>query len=308
MIDFASSSRSGLPGPICVAAGPWSSGESDLSVLSGASAIVAKTVTAQPREGNPPPVLRRQSVQVVGAPFGYQNRIGLRNVGARAFVADRLPLFQSAHSPVIQSFAAQTESEVEEILSHLEPAPLWGYELNASCPNAPSALLSPTVLRQVLRRARTLSPRPIWVKLGYQAADAVLAQARVCVEEGATGIVAINTAPSLSLDLSESPTPFVGGLSGPFLTPLAQWTVALLVKEQSLPVIACGGIFGIEQILSYAALGAAAVQVGSALLERPQLVRTLVGQLQECYQSLGVTCFDELKESLCLRKPSSLTT
>jgi len=304
MSSFASSTRSALPGPLWVAAGPWSSGESDLSVLSGASVIVAKTITAEPKEGNPPPVLLKQNVQVSGAPSGFLNRIGLRNVGARAFVADRLPLFQVAQCPVVQSFAAQTESEVELILSCAESAPLLGYELNASCPNAPSAVLSPTVLRAVLRRARSLSERPIWVKLGYASAETLLAQARVCAEEGASGLVAINTVPSLSLDVIDDVAPFVGGLSGPFLTPLAQWSVALLVKEQSLPVIACGGVFGLRQILAYAALGAIAVQVGSALLEQPQIIQSLQSQLQNYCAQRGISNWEQLKDSLCQHKPN----
>lgn len=306
MSDFASSSQSALPGPLWVAAGPWSSGESDLSVLSGASVVVAKTVTATPREGNPPPVLWKQTAQISGAPSGFLNRIGLRNVGARAFVAERLPLFRAAQCQVIQSFTAQTESDVVEILSSLEEAPLLGYELNASCPNAPSATLSPSVMRLILRKARSLSQRPIWVKLGYASAEALLAQARVCEEEGASGLVAINTVPSLSIDVTDGGSPFIGGLSGPFLTPLAQWAVALLVKEQSLPVIACGGVFSVRQLLSYAALGAVAVQVGSALLEQPLLIRSLVSQLQHCYDQLGVSCWSELQESLCQRRPNSL--
>lgn len=302
MRNVPSRMLSALPGPLLVAAGPWSSGETTASQLSAADAVVAKTVTAAPREGNPPPVLRIARSQIASAPHSFLNRIGLRNVGAAQFVADRLPLVQTCGRPIIQSFTAQTEAEVEQILARLEPVSYCAYELNASCPNAPSGLLSVDTLRVVLRRARSLTDRPITVKLAYQTADELVSKARLCAEEGADALTAINTISALDFDPQpvEGQQPiFIGGLSGPTIAPLAQWAVHVLVREQSLPVIACGGIHSIAQVIAFAALGAAAVQVGSALLDEPLLVARLAVDLKEAYARWNVSDFSQLREVLC---------
>ena len=75
----------------------------------------------------------------------------------------QLPVTLRCGAPIIQSFTAHTQAEVEHILAALEPQPLVGYELNASCPNAASGQLDGEVLQTVLRRARRhlrQPPRP----------------------------------------------------------------------------------------------------------------------------------------------------
>lgn len=292
---------SALPGPLLVAAGPWSSGEVSGEPLAFSDAVVAKTVTAQPRDGNPPPVLRSLGIARAETPPGYLNRIGLRNVGAASFVRDRLPQVQRCGRPIIQSFTAQTEAEVETILEQLEPAPLLAYELNASCPNAPSGLLSASTLGMVLRAARKRTQRPISVKLAYQTADDLLGKARLCAEEGADALTAINTMPALDLNAIplRDDSRFVGGLSGPGLTPFAQWAVSLLVREQPLPVIACGGISSLTQVLAFGALGAAAVQVGSVLIEDPLRMQVIADDLRAAMRTYNVDTFTALGEALC---------
>lgn len=293
--------------PLWVAAGPWSSGEQSTETLATAGAVIAKTVTAEPRAGNPPPVLQSYSRG------GYLNRIGLRNVGAHEFVRARLPIVQACQAPIIQSFTAQSEDEVEVILHALADQPIVGLELNASCPNAPSGQLEDRVLRSVLRRARQLTRRPIWVKLAYAPAEVLRARAQIIADEGADGITAINTMHALDVTLPDAlpstPSPadvslFRGGVSGPTLTPLAQWAVDFLVREQPLPVIACGGVSSLREVLAFAALGATAVQVGSALLDDAAVLPRLQRELAQVAQHSGVTSWQALIEVLCPHKKS----
>lgn len=293
--------------PLWVAAGPWSSGEQSTAPLASAGAVIAKTVTAEPREGNAPPVLQRWS----GSCGGYLNRIGLRNVGAQAFVQSRLPVVQACQAPVIQSFTAQREDEVEAILQAFADQTVVGFELNASCPNAASGQLDDEVLRRVLRCARRHTPRPIWVKLAYAPAEILRTRARICADEGADGITAINTMPALSVTPREPQAKgagdgnapavdlFRGGLSGPALTPLVQWAVDFLVREQPLPVVACGGVQSLREVLALAALGAFAVQVGSALLDDAGLLARLQGELCQLADRYQVTSWTALVEALC---------
>lgn len=272
--------------------------------LSAAGAIVAKTITAEPRAGNPPPVL-----QPLPAPGrGFLNRIGLRNPGVTEYVRTQLQVALHSGAPIIQSFTAHTEEEVERILAALEPQPLVGYELNASCPNAASGQLDDAVLQAVLRRARRLTKRGIWVKLAYAPAELLRTRARICAEEGADAITAINTLPGLDVHpdpaAAHSCAIFRGGLSGPALTPLAQWAVDFLCREQPLPVIACGGVRSITEVLAFAALGAAAVQIGSVQLHRENTLQRLQRELGRALRRSGVTNFSALGEVLCPRSTS----
>lgn len=289
--------------PLWAAAGPWSSGEVNSDSLATAGAVIAKTVTAEPRAGNPPPVLHTWS----GAGGGYLNRIGLRNLGAQEFARQRLPIVRACQAPLIQSFTAQSEGEVEAILEVFASQPVIGFELNASCPNAASGQLDDAVLRAVLRQARRLTARPIWVKLAYAPAEQLRTRARICADEGADGITAINTLPALAVTLPDAASAgsapgseiFRGGVSGPTLTPLSQWAVDFLVREQPLPVAACGGVGSLREVLAFAALGAAAVQVGSALLTNANVLQYLQRDLLSAAQHYQVASWHQLVEVLC---------
>lgn len=287
-IDLAMyAGRVRLRNPLVIAAGPWSSGAEDLPSLAHAGAIVAKTVTAAAREGNPPPVL-------CAVPGGHLNRVGLRNPGAHAFAKELLPRILAHGAPVVQSITGQSEAEIEIILEALAPLPLAGYELNASCPNVPGGQLPADTLQTVLRRARKLTRRPLWVKLSYAPSDLLLQRARICADEGADAITAINTLPALHVD-RRSGARFSGGLSGPSLTLLAQWAVDLLCREQPLPVIAAGGVAGTEQLLAFLSLGASAVQLGSALLADAGLVERITQGLGAAYAACGARDLAELR-------------
>jgi dihydroorotate dehydrogenase (NAD+) catalytic subunit len=294
-----------VPGPLIAAAGPWSSGEEDAAAtaLSDASCIVAKTVTATPRAGNPPPVLRR----LQGPCGGFLNRIGLRNAGADEFCRSLLPRLFAAGVPIVQSFTAQSEEEVESIFAALEPQRIVGYELNASCPNAPGGQLDPLVLARVLRRARALTRRPIWIKLAYAPEELLLLRARVCAEEGGDALTAVNTLPALDVEVRIAPqeapcvTQFLGGISGPALAPLARFAVAKLTAAQPLPVIACGGVRTLSDVLSFLSIGACAVQIGSAIFDDPEVFSRLERELAEVCDTLRVASFAELREVLCRR-------
>lgn len=269
-----------------------------------AGAVVAKTVTLQPRAGNAPPTLCARS----GAGGGYLNRVGLRNAGASQFARCQLPIVQACGAPVIQSVTAQHEAEIESLLAVFSDTRVIGFELNASCPNAASGQLEDAVLRRVLRRARRSTTQPIWVKLAYGPADFLLRRARICAEEGADGITAINTLPAL--DVADEVAGlrarawFRGGLSGPCLRPLAQWAVELLATSGLLPVVACGGVDSVEGVLAFAALGAAAVQVGSVLLTDPAALSRIDSDLAQQATHHGISSWSQLLEVVCLRNKS----
>ncbi len=290
-----------LDSPLIIAAGPWSAGEEPELVAAAeaqaAGALISKTVTLQPRAGNPEPT-------ILAVPGGLLNCIGLRNPGVAEFIARRLPLLLALPTQVLVSVAAEQPGELVELLIRLEGETaadqVIGYELNASCPNLSGEPPAPPQLRALVEAARRQTGRPLWVKLGYADRAVLGERARACADGGADAIVATNTAPALAMsggdlvaarlrDLQLSP--FLGGLSGASLHPLALRAVWELtrVQPQPLPVIGCGGVRGLGEALAFFRVGARAVQIGSALYPPPTGVRApvLSALRQELEEYLG---------------------
>src|SRR5580658_1211599 len=119
-----------LKNPILVAAGTFGYGLEfqeffDISILGG---IITKTLTLQPRDGNPGP-------RVVETPSGMLNAIGLQNVGVDEFFKTKWPELQRLKVPVIVSVAGFTEAEFVELAKRAEGTGIAALELNLSCPN-----------------------------------------------------------------------------------------------------------------------------------------------------------------------------
>ncbi|HRI52962.1 MAG TPA: hypothetical protein PLW65_22560 [Pseudomonadota bacterium] len=263
-----------LGSPLIVAAGPWSAGEEEELIAPAearaAGALISKTVTLKPRAGNPEPT-------VLAVSGGLLNCIGLRNPGVAEFIARRLPRLLALPTQVLVSVAAEQPGELAELLVHLEggtaPEQVIGYELNASCPNVSGEPPAPPQLHALVAAARRQTGRPLWVKLGYADRATLGERARACADAGADALVATNTVPALAMSggsgLSRNQdlelAPFIGGLSGAFLHPLALRAVWELTRAQPLPVIGCGGVRGLGEARAFFRVGARAVQIGSAL-------------------------------------------
>src|SRR5437762_7125930 len=132
MVDLAVNlGRLHLRNPILVASGTFGyaremAGVVDFAKLGG---IIPKTVTRQPRIGNPPP-------RTVETPSGMLNAIGLDNDGIDHFIAHHLPYLRTLPTAIIANIAGKTESEFIEMAAMLgRESGLAAVELNLSCPN-----------------------------------------------------------------------------------------------------------------------------------------------------------------------------
>ena len=106
-----------LPNPIAVASGTFGyaremAGLVDLARL---GAILPKTITRNPRPGNPPP----RTVETSG---GMLNSIGLDNDGIDAFIEHQLPYLAGLGPPIIVSIAGKTHDEFVEMAARLSGA------------------------------------------------------------------------------------------------------------------------------------------------------------------------------------------
>lgn len=271
-----------LPGRIWTASGCFAYGlhahgfaAADLpSPYAGLGAVVTKTVTPQPRSGNPMP-------RLVELRAGAINSIGLENVGFDVFLAEVLPELQARGVPTVVSLAATRPPEFGEMAARLHAAAAgmnhWhGVELNLSCPNVAEGGhdfgSDPGAVAACVAAARQHLPdRALLAKLTPNTAR-IAPLAAAARAAGCDAVAAINTVVGLDVDVATGrpvlPRRF-GGYSGPAIQPIALAKVDEIVREANVPVVGIGGIETAADALKFFALGCVAVQVGTAQMRDP---------------------------------------
>jgi dihydroorotate dehydrogenase (NAD+) catalytic subunit len=277
-----------LRNPVLVASGTFGyaremAGVVDFSRLGG---IIPKTVTRQPRAGNPPP-------RTVETPSGMLNAIGLDNDGIEHFIGHHLPYLRTLPTAVLSNIAGKTEDEFVEMAALLaSETGLAGLELNLSCPNVTGGLdfaTDPAVTRRIVERVRGVYPLPVIAKLTPNVTDVVII-ARSAAEGGADAVSLVNTFVGMAVNWRRR-SPIlgntIGGLSGPAIKPLALrmvWQVARAVK---VPVIGIGGIATLDDAMEFLVAGASAVQFGTVNFYDPTASVRIVDQLPAALAELG---------------------
>ena len=242
------------------------------------SAYVSKTITPEPRAGNPPPRLYE-------TPAGMINSIGLPNKGLEGFLSEDLPELARLPVPLCVSVMAPSRpgfaALIERVGARDEVAAI---EVNVSCPNVKSGLIvgeQPGETLALLEVIRPLTDKPLVVKLTPNCSDPA-AVARAAADGGADAVSLINTVRATGLD----PTtldPWLGatsgGLSGPAIRSIALDQVRRVTAEVSIPVIGMGGIETGADALGFLALGASAVAVGTASFRDPAAAERIRAEL-----------------------------
>jgi dihydroorotate dehydrogenase (NAD+) catalytic subunit len=251
------------------------------------SAFVSKTITPQPRTGNPPPRLYE-------TPAGMINSIGLPNKGLAGFLERDLPELASLPVPLIVSVMGTSADEFAELIGGVggrdEVAAL---ELNVSCPNVKSGLIvgeEPVETLALLGALRPLTEKPLIVKLTPNVADPA-AVAVAAQEGGADAVSLINTLKAAAIQPVGAEAWLgagSGGLSGPGIRPVALDQVRRVAAAVSIPVIGMGGIETGAHAADFFAAGAAAVAVGTANFRDPMAAERVRSELEGELSARGV--------------------
>jgi dihydroorotate dehydrogenase (NAD+) catalytic subunit len=244
------------------------------------SAYVSKTITIEPRLGNPPPRLWESAA-------GLINSIGLPNKGLEGYLAEDLPALsvvlaeartagaaRGAGVPLVTNVMGPGAEEICELVDACEARPeIAAVELNVSCPNVRTGLdvgADPVQLEQVVRRVRGRTAKPLIVKLTPNTAD-VPACAQACEAAGADAVSLINTLRAGALAprrRAGSAEPWLGGgsggLSGPAIRPVALAQVAAVAGRVEIPVVGMGGVQTGTHAAELLDAGATLVGVGTA--------------------------------------------
>lgn len=268
--------------PIFVASGTYGYGTevSELADITVLGAIVTKSVTRYPREGNPPP-------RIVETPSGMLNSIGLANIGVEAYIKKMIPLYEELKTPIIMNIAGSTEDEYCEVLelTELVSSNIVGYEINISCPNVNAGGMEFGVdcdlTEQLTTRLRKLTDRLLIMKLSPNVTD--IAAVGVAAEKGgADALSAINTLVGMSINTTNKKSNIhygYGGLSGPAIKPVGLACVHKIYQAVDIPLIGIGGITSADDVLEYVLAGAAAVEVGTANYRDPNIGTSIIVEL-----------------------------
>jgi len=268
--------------PIFVASGTYGYGTevSELADITVLGAIVTKSVTRYPREGNPPP-------RIVETPSGMLNSIGLANIGVEAYIKKMIPLYEELKTPIIMNIAGSTDDEYCKILelTELVSSNIVGYEINISCPNVNAGGMEFGVdcdlTEQLTTRLRKLTDRLLIMKLSPNVTD--IAAVGVAAEKGgADALSAINTLVGMSINTTDKKSNIhygYGGLSGPAIKPVGLACVHKIYQAVDIPLIGIGGITSADDVLEYVLAGAAAVEVGTANYRDPNVGTSIIVEL-----------------------------
>jgi dihydroorotate dehydrogenase (NAD+) catalytic subunit len=272
-----------LKNPVIAASGTFGYGLEfeDVVRLNKLGGFVVKGLSAEPMAGNPPPRLYE-------TPAGMLNAIGLQNIGARAFLEEKMPRLRKIKNIVVFAnvFGYRREDYERTIQILNEGEGIAAYELNVSCPNTASGGIQfggdPRALDEVVNTAKRIARRPLIVKLSPNVTS-IVQMARVAQDAGADALSLVNTFVAMAIDV-ETRKPRIAnvtaGLSGPAIKPMAVRMVYEASKAVSIPVIGIGGISTASDVVEFMLAGASAVQVGTASYWDPVATEKIVSELE----------------------------
>ena len=222
-------------------------------------AFVTKTITPEPRGGNPP-------VRIAETDAGMLNSIGLANPGRERFLAETLPRLRELGRPLWVSVGGFAAAEYAETCAGLDD--IAAIELNLSCPNVDEA---PESAAAIVAACRAATGLPLYAKLSPAAWD-IAEAARAVEAAGADGLSVVNTLRGLVLDprtLRPTLARGTGGYSGPALKPVALAAVYASSTAVDIPIVGMGGVRSGLDALELIAAGASAVALGTILFSDP---------------------------------------
>jgi dihydroorotate dehydrogenase (NAD+) catalytic subunit len=285
-----------LCNPVITSSGTFGYGieYSQLIDIQRLGAIVCKGTTLLPREGNPQP-------RITETPAGVLNSIGFQNIGVKALIKEKAPIWAKWRVPVIVNISGDTVEDYAQLARELDGVTgISGIEVNISCPNLKAGGLAfgtdPVSAAEVTAAVKSATSLPILVKLSPNVSD-IAKIARAVAEAGADALTVINALRGMAIDIARR-RPFlgniVGGLSGPAIKPVALFMVYTVAGAVDIPIVGCGGITTANDAIEFFMAGASAIQIGAANFINPRSSLDILEGIEEFMKKEGIDSLTEI--------------
>ena len=268
----------------------------DISNLGG---ITTKSISLEPRKGNPAP-------RIVETSSGMLNAIGLANMGLEQFVEEKIPILNKLNTKIFVNLAGTTIDEYVAVTRRLaSEKAVDGFELNISCPNVKKGGITfgtdPKLIREITAAVKSVCEnKPLMVKLTPMVTD-ISITAEAAIDAGADALSLVNTFTAMVIDINKQKPVLAnrtGGLSGPAIKPMAVYLVNKVynevAKDAGIPILGMGGIRTAADALEFIIAGATAVAIGTATFVYPDTAEKVAMGLQDYCQNKGISEIREL--------------
>ena len=287
-----------LQNPITIASGTFSEEMKNYYDLSKLGALVTKTITPEPKIGNPPP-------RTYKTEHGLLNSIGLQNPGIDIFLERDILEYKDVTCPKIISFSASKISEFESMIEKMDTCDLIdGYEVNVSCPNVENEGIAfgtdASIIYDLTSKLAKKTNKELIVKLSPNVTN-ISEIAKAAELGGATSISLINTLFGMAIDWKTGKSFIksgIAGYSGPALKPVALALVYKVSKSVNIPIIAMGGVSNFTDVIEFIYAGASAVAIGTAQFLDPDLPIQIIRDLDD-YCTLNNITIENIRGKIC---------
>ena len=268
----------------------------DFSNLGG---ITTKSISLEPRKGNPTP-------RIVETSAGMLNAIGLANMGLDQFLQEKVPILEKLDTKIFVNLAGQTIDDYVAVTERLaSEKAVDGFELNISCPNVKKGGITfgtdPKLIREITAAVKSVCmSKPLMVKLTPTVTD-ISVTAKAAVDAGADALSLVNTFTAMVVDIDKQKPVLAnrtGGLSGPAIKPMAVYLVNKVynevAKDAGIPILGMGGVRTATDALEFIIAGATAVAIGTATFVYPDTAEKVAMGLRDYCRNKGISDIREL--------------
>ena len=291
-----------LANPILPASGTFSDEYSKVIDLNRLGGLVTKTLSRNYRAGNPPP-------RVAEIEAGMINSIGLPTKGLQYFLDVQLAEYRRFTPPLVASVTSTDIDDFAAMAREVSVPGVAAIELNISCPTREPGggnfALNEEHTYKVVKRCRAATQKPLWAKLSPNAGD-ISAVAEAAEKAGANAITVSNTILGLKINVDTFRSCIgngYGGISGPGVKPIVLRMVHQCSKSVKIPIIGCGGIMKVEDVVEYLLAGASAVEVGFANFRNPTAMIGLIEGLEKWCAKKGIKRVSDLTGAMLDHPP-----
>jgi dihydroorotate dehydrogenase (NAD+) catalytic subunit len=267
-----------LANPIMPGSGTFADTLAQVVDFNRLGALVTKTITPDIRYGNPQP----RVTEVTGAMLAS---IGIPSKGPLHYVNEVVPFYAQYRAPLIASISAGTAEAFAALAARISVPGVAAIEANISCPNLEANgrafAMFANDTEVVIRRIKAATSLPVWAKLTPNVGD-ITVIARAAEAGGADALVVANALLGMAIDVHTFRPKLgnvMGGLTGPEVKPVILRMVYQCAQSTNLPVIGCGGISDVNDVVEYMLAGATAAQVGTANFIHPTRMIEIIDAL-----------------------------